>query len=170
MNTLLVLLLLVAVIGAICAYIASRPVGRQLTALGNAVGDGVRFTHNGDHPVLLEAAVARPHLLLRKGTGDNQALLGTNAARPFGVAQGGGEIGDTVAMHRLGMGGRSVLGLASGAIAADSRLSPDASGKIRALPVAAGTYWVIGTSVTSAAGDNDEFEFVSCVPFQVVVT
>jgi hypothetical protein len=143
-----------------------RSSSRRILAF-NALGDG---GHVGEVPLLLEAAVATRHLLVRKGTASNQVLLGTATDRPLGFAEDEGAIGDTIAIHPLGLGGRTVLGVASAAIAANALLSPAASGKLRTLPVAAGTYWVIGYAITAAGADGDQLELVSCVPYSVTVT
>lgn len=170
MNPLILFTLLIVAMIALVAFFASRPRGRNLVALGNAISDGVKWAHLGDHAIVLEAAVASRHLLLKKGAAADGALICTAADRPFGFAEDEGAIGDKISMKRLGIGGRSTLAIASEAIAADDRLVPDAGGKVRKLPVAAGTYWVCGTAVTAAVGDNDPFEVIDCTPFQVVVT
>jgi hypothetical protein len=166
MNQILLLASLLVAVALFVSWIASRPRGAQFTPLANAITSG---THMGDLPITLEAAVARRHLLLKQGAADNGALICTAADKPLGFAEDEGAIGDKIAMHRLGMGGRTALGVASGAIAANARLTPAAGGKVRTLTgIAAGTYWVCAEAIEAAA-DDEEIEVIGCVPFQVVI-
>lgn len=165
MNVLLTLVSLIVAIVLFASWIASRPRGAQFTPLANSITSGTRC---GDIPVTLEAAVARRHLLLKQGVAAGSGLICTQADRPLGFAEDEGAIGDKIAMHRLGMAGRTVLGVASGVIAENARLVPANGGKLRTLPAAAGTYWVCAEAIEGAA-DDEEIEVVGCVPFQVTV-
>jgi hypothetical protein len=165
MNALLIIAITLVAIFALVAFVASRPRGHQLTPLANSITSG---THSGDMQIVLEEAVARRHLMLKKGAADNGALICTAADKPMCLAEDQGAIADNIAMHRLGMGGRTALGVASGAIAANARLSPAAGGKIRTLPAGAGTYWVCGEAIEAAA-DDEEFEGIFCAPYQVTI-
>ena len=169
MHSILQVALLALLVIATLAVLVTWAKGFRSSSVSafNALGDGV---HHGDVPVTLEAAVGTRHLLLRKGTGSNQVLVGTATDRPWGFAEDEGAVGDIIAMHPLGLGGRTVLGVASAAIAANALLSPAASGKVRTLPVAAGTYWVIGYAQTAAGADGEQIEIVSCVPYSVTVS
>jgi hypothetical protein len=69
----------------------------------------------------------------------------------------------------LGLGGETLLGVASAAIDDGDLITVAANGKVREIPVASGTYYVIGRALTSAANDGDYIEFVACVPYAVVV-
>jgi hypothetical protein len=132
----------------------------------NALGDGV---HEGAVPTVLEAAVTVENLLLQRGTASNGSIINVQANRPWGIAKEEGVIGDTISMEPLGLGGPTTLLVASGVIPSGSRLATDNGGKVRVLPVAAGTYWVVGYALTAATGDNDVVECVTMVPMQVVV-
>ena len=46
--------------------------------------------------------------------------------------------------------------IASGAIAIDNLITTDAGGQVRAVPSAAGTYWVLGKAKTAAVAQNDQ--------------
>lgn len=166
MNTFLALFLIVAAICALCTFVASRPRGRQLTPLINDVAAGI---HEGDLQVTLEAAVGTRHLLLRKGAAAQSALIGTVANRPIGFAEDEGAIGDKIAFYPLGSGRRTVLGRSAAAIVSGVLLSSAADGKVITLPVAAGTYWVVGEAWGAAAGADEDIEIIPCTPYAVVV-
>jgi hypothetical protein len=166
MNTFLALFLIVAAICALVAFVASRPRGRQLTPLCNDVAAGI---HEGDLQVTLEAAVGTRHLLLKRGAAARSALIGTVADKPLGFAEDEGAIGDMIAFYPLGSGRRTVLGVSSAAIVSGAILTSAANGKVITLPVAAGTYWVVGEAWGAAAGADEEIEIIPCAPYQVVV-
>jgi len=166
MNTFLALFLIVVAIAAFMGFIASRPRGRQLTPLSNDVAAGI---HEGDLQVTLEAAVATRHLLLRKGAAARSALIGTVADRPLGFAEDEGAIGDMISFYPLGSGRRTVLGISSAAIVSGVQVTSAAAGKVVTLPVAAGTYWVVGEAWGAAAGADEEIEIIPCTPYQVTV-
>ena len=165
MNTLLVLFLLVAMIAALCSIVASRPRGAQLTALGN-VGEGfqpARRTFQAD------AVFGERYLLVKTGsTAAHVALTGVGDIPKGFITDTPDVIGDEVAVAMLGLQSEGGIGVASGAIANDALLVPGANGTVRTLPVAAGTYHIIGRA-TKAAADTEQVEYTPCFPIQRVV-
>ena len=59
--------------------------------------------------------------------------------------------------------------VASAAIAANATLVADAGGKVKTLPVAAGTYYVVGKAFGAAGADGDQIQFIPTLPYKVVV-
>jgi hypothetical protein len=57
--------------------------------------------------------------------------------------------------------------VASAAIAIDALLTTAANGQVQTVPVAAGTYWVLGKAKTAAVAQNDQVEVIPCFPYQL---
>lgn len=107
-----------------------------------------------------EVAITAAHLLLRKGTADNEVLLGTATAKPLGVSYDAAAIHTLMGVILLG-GPDSVLGVASGAITVDAPLYTAADGKVSATAVAG--CWHVGKALTAAA-DGAAVEYHSVEP------
>lgn len=123
----------------------------------------------GRRTYLLDEAVTTTNLVGKAGTdSDHIAVCGASDV-PKGIITDQGAIGDDVAVELLGANDRTLLGVASGAITADDRIVPAASGKVKTLPASAGTYWIVGRAIKSA-DDAGEVMFVPCFPHQVTVT
>lgn len=166
MNTLLVLFLLVAMIGALCAIVASRPRGRQLTALGN-VGEGFQPSRK---TYLADAAIATRYLAVKIGSDANHVALAGVGDIPLGLATDEPPAAeDEVNVALFGVQCECMKGVASAAIAAGDMLVPAANGKLRTLPGAAGTYYIVGRAIKAAPNADDDVEFVPCFPTQRVV-
>lgn len=165
-NLLLPLLAVALLLTLFVSWIASRPRGAQLTPLANDINAGV----HDELQVTLEAAVGKRHLLLRPGTGARSALLGTVANRPLGFAEDEGAIGDVISFYPLGFGKRTVLGRSAAAIVSGATLTAAANGKVITTPVAAGTYWVVGTAWGDASDVDEDIELIPCTPYQVTVS
>jgi len=169
MHLLLVPLSLLAVIAfaLLASWFTSTPrAAGPMIPLANDVAAG---THT-DLQVTLEAAVGKRHLLLRSGAGARSALLGTVANRPLGFAEDEGAIGDMIAFYPLDFGKRTVLGRSAAAIVSGAQLTAAANGQVVTTPVAAGTYWVVGTAWGDASAADEDIELIPCTPFQVTVS
>jgi hypothetical protein len=57
---------------------------------------------------------------------------------------------------------------ASAAISAGAIVIAD-SAKIKTLPTAGGTYYIVGQALTEATADGDEVEVAPCGPVKIVV-
>lgn len=166
MNSLIVLSLLVAMACVLCTSLASRPRGRHLTALCN-VGEGFQPARR---TFLADAVFAERYLLVKTGAAaTGVALCGVGDIPKAYTLDEPAAIGDEVAVAMLGLQSEGAIGVASGAIANDALLVPGANGTVRTLPVAAGTYHIIGRA-TKAAADTDQVEYTSCFPIQRIVT
>lgn len=166
MNTLLILLSLIVAIGLFASWLASRPRGRQLTALAN-VASGFqpnRLTY------LADAAIGTRYLLVKIGSDASHVALCGAADVPLGVATDEPAAAEEgVSVNLLGVQQECQIGIASAAIAAGAWIVPAADGKLRTLPAGAGTYHIIGRALKAAAADGDDVEFIPCFPTQRVV-
>jgi hypothetical protein len=119
-------------------------------------------THAGaDVTRSAEAAVTTANLLLRKGTGDGQVLIGTATAKPLGTAYDTAAADEVVGVCLLG-GGATRLMVAAAAVTVDAPVYTAADGKVT--PTAATGSWLVGYALTAASGDGKEFEVMTCVP------
>lgn len=89
---------------------------------------------------------------------------GTNA---LGIVTEGGLESSDIAI--LGTFDGIVRAKASGAIAVGARVVVDSSGKVKALPTAAGTYTVVGVAVQAGAAD-ELVEIAPMAPVSVTVS
>jgi hypothetical protein len=93
--------------------------------------------------------------------------------RPVGITVDGADAAqDVISIAVLGKGETKIVKL-NGTCAKGDRIvaedpATDALGKARALPVAAGAYWVIGTAMEAGA-DEQEIAIEDCEPYRVVV-
>lgn len=163
---------IVAILGALLiaalfvSYINSRPRGAQFTALAN-VGEGFQ------PPVqtfLSDAAFASRYLLVKGGSDAAHVALTGVADIPKGfILDSTAAAEEPVSVSKFGLHKEGAKGVASGNIAVEALLVPGANGTIRTLPVAAGSYYIIGRA-TKAAADTDEVEYTPTFPVLRVVT
>ncbi|MDD4736635.1 MAG: hypothetical protein PHP44_11090 [Kiritimatiellae bacterium] len=128
----------------------------------------------GNLPRLAEAAITPRYLLGKKGTNpETQAVVSGASDIPDFVITDEAEIaGDPIGCAALGVASGTIPMVASEAIDIESVhfLVPAANGKVKALPTAAGTYYVIGKPMSSASGDGAALEVAHCSPNPVIVT
>ena len=140
---------------------------RNRVAIANTI-NACRYL-NGVKTLTADAAIAR-HQVVKTGAAETSVALGTTAAKPIGIVRGAWDSGDAAAVHLFGAAQGTEIGIADAAIAVDVRLTPGTtSGRLRTMPAGAGTYWICGNALTAAAAAGDEFEFVPCTPYAVIV-
>ncbi|MBL9187918.1 MAG: hypothetical protein JNK23_10595 [Opitutaceae bacterium] len=165
MNTFLIALFAFVAILALTSWVASRPRGRQLHGLVN-VAEGFQ---PAIRTLLTDAAIATRYLLVKRGSDAAHVALAGTADVPIGfVTDEASAAEEGIAVAHFGLLREGALGVASGAIAADEFLVPGANGTVRKLPVAAGTYHIIGRA-TKAAADTAVVEYTPSFPIQRVV-
>lgn len=148
---------------ATCVWLAKR---NPLTFLAN-VAEG---THENALTRLADAAITARFLLVKIGSDAAHVALAGVSDIPLGIATDEPAAAeDAVNVEVLGIGERTLLGVASAAIAAGDLLVPAANGKLRALPTSAGSYYVIGRALAAASADGDKVEFVPSFPVLRVV-
>ena len=160
-----VLILLLAAF-LLCSWVASRPRGQQLTALGN-VAEGFQPAIR----TLYADAVIGPWLLVKRGSDARHYALAGVGDIPIGYSTDEPDvIGDGVAIAFLGLQDQGSIGVASAAIAVDDLLVPAANGRLRPLPTAAGAYVIVGRATSAAGAGGDLVEYTSTFPVLRVVT
>lgn len=166
MNVLFTLALILVAILALVAWIASRPRGAQLVPLGN-VGEGFQ---PADKTFLTDAAIGARGLLVKKGTDANHVALCGVGDIPLAFTRDEASAAEEiVTCGFLGLQKEGAQFVASAAIADGDLLVAAANGKVRTLPGAAGTYYIIGRAIKLAAADGDPVEAIPCFPIQRVV-
>lgn len=138
--------------------------GRKLVAAVNAV------TNSGIHLAGRFNAVASSTVTIHKLVKLSAAgVVAANDGVPIGVALATETDGYEVGVQALGGAGGTVIVTASAAVLVNAILIAD-SEKVKTLPTAGGTYYIVGTAITAAAADGDELEMAPCSPVKIVVT
>lgn len=142
-------------------------IAAPMAAFARSVSPGITACNNaGDHcgPIrrVAEVAFTQVHLLAGKGTtaGVQVSPCAATGQIPIGFAVDEAAVGDHVGIDTSI--GETILGVASGAIAADVLVYTAGSGKLTSTG-GTGKY-LMGRSVTAAAADGDEFELVPFPP------
>ncbi len=158
---------MLAGIAAILAIAAFLKAGNYGHVIASNFGEG---RYQGNVTRKLEVAFATRYFLARKGTADNEILVGTAALEPLGVMTDEGVIGDFKNVELFGSSNQTSIMVASEAMAVGDKVYTAAGGKVQNEPAVAGTYWRIGTVIGNpAAGDGDRVEVETHNPVKVVV-
>ncbi|HEY0966938.1 MAG TPA: capsid cement protein [Opitutaceae bacterium] len=166
MNTIALIVSIVAIFAALVWLVASRPHGRALTFLAN-VAEGFQ---PAKMTFLADAAISTRYLLVKPGSDSSHVALCGTGDIPLGIATDEPSAAEEgVSVNLLGVQSECQIGVASAEILAGALIVSAASGKLRTLPTANGTYYIIGRALKTAAGDGDLVEFVPCFPTQRVV-
>jgi hypothetical protein len=167
MISFLVLVTILAAAALLVSWVAARPHGAQLRALAN-IAEGfqpARLTYRAD------AVIATRNLVGKIGSDAAHVAVCGDADIPLGmITDQAPAIDDGVSVTLFGPNNECCLGIASAQILAGAFVVPAANGKLRTLPAAAGTYWIVGRALKTAAADNDDVEFIPCFPIQRVVS
>lgn len=140
---------------------------RALTGLAN-VAEG---THKGKKTYLADEVVATRYLLAKVGSSDAHCGINDASDIPLGVMDDeASAIGLPINLNLLGSTNETQLMVAGAGIADGEFVIPAADGKVIKLPVAAGTYYVVGRALTTVTTDGDLVEVDPCLPYPVVVT
>lgn len=150
------------------------PMSRRLVPAAN-VAEG---THpDGVKSFLADAAITETYVLGVIGTDVNHIAACGNDGIPEGIIESqisAAEItaGLQIPVRLLGASRGSVLMVASEAIdpTAVHFVCSAASGRVKGLPTANGTYYIVGKPLTAAAAAGDRIEVIPCVPVQRVVS
>lgn len=107
-------------------------------------------------------AISLRYALVKKGTADNQIVIGDAVTRPLGVVLDEPGIDESAAVAILGAAPGTLKMVASSAVAAGAMLYTDSGGKVT--PNWGGTRYLVGRALTPAAADGDLIEVASCFP------
>ena len=127
-------------------------------------------THPGHITRLADAAITESYCLVEIGSdADHIALCNAGSDTPIGVATDEAEAaGDAIAVSLLGSAS-STLKVRTGAnVSAGDFIVTNANGKAIPLPVAAGSYYIVGRTL-HAAISGELVEFDPCLPTLRVV-
>lgn len=167
MNILFTTLSLVAVLAVLVLHARGFRAAPRVLRLAN-LGTS---QHVGAITKKADAAHALRYLLVKQGTDAGHVAIAGAADIAYGVATDEPAAAeDLVAVAILGVQDKTLPMVASAAIDADAFVVGAANGKIRTLPVAAGTYYIIGRALEAAGSDGDLIEVAPCFPIQRVVT
>jgi len=131
----------------------------------------VNITPKGRASAVADAAFTSRYLICKRGAQTYSVAIAGQGDTPYGVVPDMTPTTDTdlsypLPVNILGLNEDTERMIASGAIAIDAMLTTDAAGQVRAVPVASGTYWIIGKAKTAAAAAGDQVEAVPCFPYQ----
>lgn len=132
------------------------------------IGEGTYPT--GQTTRLTDAGLTTRHLTVKIGSDVNHVAVAGTADIALGVVDDAAEAAeDPVNVQVLGQKPGTILVTASAAITLGDMVVTAASGKVRTLPVASGTYYIIGRALEAAVADGDLINIAHCFPVQRVV-
>jgi len=138
--------------------------GRKLVDAINALTN-VGYHAGGRFTATASGAITDKTLVKMSATG----VVAANDGVPCGVAMSDEATGNEVGVQALGGADRTLVVLASAAIAAGAIVIADST-KVKTLPTAGGTYYIVGQALTAADADGDQVEIAPCPPIKIVVT
>jgi hypothetical protein len=166
MNHIL-LLFAVAVAAALGVYLVSRKLRIPDHQFAN-INSGTSET--GNKTFLTDAALTTRHLMVTVGSDGNHIAVTGVSSVPLGVVNDEAAAAEElVNVQLLGAKAGTALVVAAEQLVVGDLLVPGATGKVRKLPTANGTYHIIGRAVSAAAGDLSVCEAVLTFPVQRVV-
>ena len=168
MNPFLFVAPFLVVVLAFVAWIASRPRGHKLTALGN-VAEGFQPAKK---TYLTDGALAARYLVVKKGSDSGHVAVCGVGDIPLGFATDEAPAAEEpVAVSHFGLQEEGALGVASGTVTDEDFLVPGAAGTVRKLPTASGTYYIIGRANLNGAtvATGLPVQYIPCFPIQRVV-
>jgi hypothetical protein len=148
------------------------PFGRRFIDLANSIL--VNITPKGRATAVADAAFTSRYLIAKRGAQYYSIAIAGQGDTPYGVVPDMTPTTDTdlsypLPVNILGLNEDTERMIGSGAIAIDQLITTDAAGQVRALPSAAGTYWVLGKAKTAAVAQGDQVEVIPSFPYQVTV-
>lgn len=166
MNIIIHLLLglLVALAAAVSLYRLTHPPQPRLRAINEAgTHESARITR------ISQSALTEPYLVVKAGSLPGTVAIGDAASEPVGIGQDRCEANDRLGIQYLGGTEGTVLVQATGTVVDHAKVAAAAAGRVQQLPVSAGTYWVLGLSVSVTGASGGRLEIVPCRPYQVTV-
>ena len=138
--------------------------GRRLVAAINATTNvGIHMA--GRFTATASVAITDKTLVKFSATG----VVAANDGVPCGVAMSDEDNGNEIGVQALGGADRTLVVIASAAVAAGAIVIADST-KVKTLPTAGGTYYIVGQALTAADADGDAVEVAPNAPIKIVVT
>lgn len=138
--------------------------GRKLVAAVNATTN-IGYHMGGRITATASGAITDKTLVKLSSAG----VVAANDGVPCGIALSDADDGVEVGVQALGGADRTVVAIASAAIAVNAIVIADST-KVKTLPTAGGTYYIVGQALGAADGDGDEIEIAPCAPVKIVVS
>ncbi|MGA2052306.1 MAG: hypothetical protein ABSH19_03235 [Opitutales bacterium] len=130
------------------------------------IADG---THAGAITATANVVFTAKYLLAKADATPGEVDICGVSDVPVGVATDEAFVGDIIAIKLLSAGASTTRMVASGAIAAESMLYTAANGQVQTEPATAGTYYLVGRSLTAATAAGDRLEVEPCLPVRITV-
>jgi len=145
---------------------------RPRVTFSNAETVGAGIHENGEKSYKADAAIATKNFVVISGTDEDHIAVGAaDTEIPIGIADDSPSAAEDPVNVRLFGGAKgTMLGVANAAITVNDFLVSAGNGKVKTLPAAAATYYIIGVALQAAAADGDTIEINHCCPTQRVVT
>ncbi|HEX4083980.1 MAG TPA: hypothetical protein VHY22_03640 [Chthoniobacteraceae bacterium] len=156
----------------VAGWSAYQKKGLRAFLANNAIITSI--TPKGRATAVADAAFTSRYLIAKRGEYDYSIAIAGQGDTPYGVVPDMTPTTDTdlsypLPVNILGLNEDTERMIASGAIAIDNLITTDASGQVRPVPSAAGTYWILGKAKTAAVAQNDQVEIIPCFPYQVTI-
>jgi len=165
------MILFVIAMVLLLAAALQKPHGCQYFANSQLVN--INAEGQATFPIADNAFTTR-YLLAKRGVSALSIDVSDGTVAPVGIVEdetpSDGDLNYPLNVALLGAVKGTKRAIASGAIAADATIVADAAGKVKTLPVAAGTYYVVGKAFGAAGADGDQIQFIPTLPYNVVVT
>jgi hypothetical protein len=131
----------------------------------------VNITPKGRATAVADAAFTSRYLICKRGAQAYSVAIAGQGDTPYGVVPDMTPTTDTdlsypLPVNILGLNEDTERMIASGAVAIDNMLTTDASGQVRAVPSASGTYWIVGKAKSATVAAGDQVEVIPCFPYQ----
>ena len=165
-------LALLLITAALMAFNRKRRGGSQEIDLANNALI-VNTTPKGRATAIADAAFTSRYLIAKRGAQSYSVAIAGAGDIPYGVVPDmtpttdAGDLSYPLPVNILGLNEDTERMVASAAIAIDAMLTTAANGQVQTVPVAAGTYWVLGKAKTAAVAQNDQVEVIPCFPYQL---
>lgn len=170
MKTMLLIITVVALLLAALPWLVKRMKAAG-EYLANAI-TAINITPKGRATRLADASFTLRYLLCKPGSDATHIAICTASDIPLGVVpdstptadQAASDLSYPLPVNLLGLNEDTERMVASGVIAVGAFVVADAAGKVKTLPTATGTYYIIGRALTAAAADLDLIEVAPCFP------
>jgi len=142
------------------------------TQFATANGETTVGRHAHATTKLASGAFGSRHLLVKLGADSDHVALTGAADRPIGVTDDMPLLAEVPINVQFLTGPGTKRLIATGAVSEDADVYTAASGQVQPLPVASGTYWLVGTTRGAAVQSDDTLYYVeveTCRPVKLVI-
>ena len=123
---------------------------------------------------LADNAFTTRYLLAKRGSTALAIDISDGTVSPLGIVEdetpSDGDLTYPLNVAVFGCTKGTKRAVAAGIIAVDATIVAAADGKVKTLPTAAGTYYVVGKAFSSAGADGDQIQFIPTLSYAVTVS